>query len=215
MSDPARDGTSRRAPALPRRIGPADAAALVIANVVGAGIFVTPGIVAALVPAEGPFFAVWVAGGLLALAGALAYAELAALLPKAGGEYVYIREAFGPLAGFLTGWTSFAAGFSGAIAAAAVALAEYVGRVVPAAGDATPLASLALGPLTLSISRRGLTALAVIAAFTLLHRRGVRVGRLVQNALTGAKVLALAALGATCRARSPSAPASCSPSTSR
>ena len=71
---------------------------------------------------------VWLAGGILAFAGAMAYAELAALRPRAGGEYVYLREAFGPLAGFLTGWTSFVAGFSGAIAVGAVGLASYLGR---------------------------------------------------------------------------------------
>ena len=73
----------------------------------------------------------------------MAYAELATLRPHAGGEYVYLREAFGPLAAFLTGWTSFVAGFSGAIAAGAVALAEYLGRFVPAAADKTPLADAA------------------------------------------------------------------------
>ena len=78
---------------------------------------------------------VWLAGGALAFAGAMAYAELAALRPHAGGEYVYLRDAFGPLAAFLTGWTSFVAGFSGAIAASAVALADYVGRFIPAVAD--------------------------------------------------------------------------------
>ena len=76
---------------------------------------------------------------MLAFAGAMAYAELAALRPRAGGEYVYLRAAFGRLAAFLTGWTSFVAGFSGAIAASAVVLAFYLGRFVPGAGDATPL----------------------------------------------------------------------------
>ena len=82
---------------------------------------------------------VWLIGGALAFAGAMAYAELSALRPRAGGEYVYLREAFGPLAAFLTGWTSFVAGFTGAIAASAVALADYIGRFVPAAADATPI----------------------------------------------------------------------------
>ena len=78
------------------------------------------------------------AGGLLAFAGAMAYAELAALRPRAGGEYVYLKEAYGPLAAFLTGWTSFVAGFSGAIAASAGVLAFYLGRFVPGAGNFTP-----------------------------------------------------------------------------
>ena len=79
---------------------------------------------------------VWLAGGALAFAGAMAYAELAAVRPHAGGEYVYLRDAYGPLAAFLTGWTSFVAGFSGAIAASAVALADYVSRFIPSRDDA-------------------------------------------------------------------------------
>ena len=86
----------------------------------------------------------------------MAYAELAALRPHAGGEYVYLREAFGPLAAFLTGWTSFVAGFSGAIAASAIALADYVGRFVPARGgrDAAPHAAAAVGAARRVAARR-------------------------------------------------------------
>jgi len=96
-------------------------------------------IVAQMVPHGAAILWVWLAGGALAFAGAMAYAELSALRPRAGGEYVYLREAYGPLAAFLTGWTSFVAGFTGAIAASAVALAGYLGRFVPAAADATPI----------------------------------------------------------------------------
>ena len=109
---------------------------IVISNVIGGGIFFVPVIVAQLVPNPAAMLGVWLAGGALAFAGAMAYAELAAVRPHAGGEYVYLRDAFGPLAAFLTGWTSFIAGFSGAIAASAVALADYVGRFVPAAASA-------------------------------------------------------------------------------
>jgi basic amino acid/polyamine antiporter, APA family len=116
---------------LERRLGPLDAAAIVISNVIGGGIFYVPVIVSQLVPNPMAMLAVWVAGGALAFAGAMAYAELAAVRPHAGGEYVYLRDAYGPLAAFLTGWTSFVAGFSGAIAASAVALADYVSRFIP------------------------------------------------------------------------------------
>jgi APA family basic amino acid/polyamine antiporter len=109
---------------LQRRLGPLDAAAIVVSNVIGGGIFFVPIIVAQMVPRASLTIAVWVAGGALAFAGAMAYAELAAVRPRAGGEYVYLLEAFGPLAAFLTGWTSFVAGFSGAIAASAVAHAD-------------------------------------------------------------------------------------------
>ena len=96
---------------LQRRLGPGDAAAIVIANVIGVGIFTTPGIVAAMVPHPIGLLTVWIAGGALAFAGAMAYAELAVRFPRAGGEYVYLKESYGPLMAFLTGWTSFAAGF--------------------------------------------------------------------------------------------------------
>src|SRR5690349_958100 len=133
---------------------------------------------------------VWVFGGVLAFAGAMAYAELAALRPHAGGEYVYLRDAFGPLAAFLTGWTSFIAGFSGAIAAGATALAGYLARFIPAAGDATPLVQIP----GLNISPKTLVALAAIATLTLVHVRGLGPGRLVQNVLAGLKVSAIVAL---------------------
>src|SRR5205814_486655 len=134
----------------------------------------------------------------LAFAGAMAYAELAALRPQAGGEYVYLRVAYGPLAGFLTGWTSFVAGFSGAIAASSVAMADYLGHFIPAAGDATPIVSLPIPGVPIVVSRKTLVALIAIAALTVVHVRGLGPGRLVQNLLAGAKVSALvifAALG--------------------
>ena len=120
-----------RSASLDRRLGPLDAAAIVVSNVIGGGIFFVPIIVATLVPDPRGVLLVWLAGGALAFAGAMAYAELATLRPRAGGEYVYLREAYGPLVGFLSGWTSFVAGFSGTIAASSVGLAEYVGRFVP------------------------------------------------------------------------------------
>ncbi|HKT78994.1 MAG TPA: amino acid permease, partial [Vicinamibacterales bacterium] len=112
--------TERPAASLDRRLGPFDAAAVVVSNVIGGGIFFVPILVAQLVPNSPGILLVWLAGGALAFAGAMAYAELAALRPRAGGEYVYLHDAFGPLAGFLSGWTSFVAGFSGAIAASSV-----------------------------------------------------------------------------------------------
>jgi len=167
---------------------------LVISNVIGVGIFVTPGIVAQMVPPPLGILSVWLAGGILAFAGAGAYAELAALKPLAGGEYVYLREAFGPLGGFLSGWTSFVAGFSGAIAAGAIALAAYLGRYFPAAADPTPLIVVPLYLVRISISPMKIVALAAITAFAALHIRGWGSGRPTQNVLTGIEVLALLAL---------------------
>ena len=176
---------------LARRLGPLDAAAIIVSNVIGGGILFTPPQVAAAVPNPYMFLGTWVAGGLLAFAGAMAYAELAALRPRAGGEYVYLRAAFGRLAAFLTGWTSFVAGFSGAIAASAVVLAFYVGRFIPAANDATPLFVIPLPFVPLTFSRQALVALAAIGLMAWIHLRGVGPGRLVMNILAGLKVSAL------------------------
>jgi basic amino acid/polyamine antiporter, APA family len=177
---------------LERRLGPFDAAAIVVSNVIGGGIFFVPILVAQFTGDARAMLVAWAAGGGFAFMGAMAYAELAALRPRSGGEYVYLREAFGPLAAFLTGWTSFVAGFSGAIAASSVALADYAGRFVPAAGDAAPLVSVPLPLVPVVVSRQTLVALAVIAIVTAVHVRGLGPGRLVQNTLGGAKVAALA-----------------------
>lgn len=187
-SSPAAGGTPAT---LERRLGPFDAAAIVISNVIGGGIFFVPIIIAQMAPHGGAMLLVWLLGGALAFAGAMAYAELAAVRPKAGGEYVYLRDAFGPLAAFLTGWTSFVAGFSGAIAASAVALADYVGRFVPAAADPSPIFTIPIPLLPLIVSPRAIVALVAIAALSLVHMRGLGPGSLVQNVLAGIKVSAL------------------------
>ena len=146
--------------------GAVDGAALVVATVVGAGIFTVPSLVAKLAGSPALVLSLWVIGGLVAMAGALSYAELAARFPRGGAEYVYIREAFGPTAAFLSGWTSFIAGFSGAIAAAAVGFGAYLSALVPA-----------LAPYTTAV------ALAIIAVFTIISIAGVRASRVATNAL--------------------------------
>jgi len=176
---------------LERRLGPLDAAAVIVSNVIGGGILFTAPQVAASVPDAWWFLLTWLAGGLLALSGAMAYAELAAVRPRAGGEYVYLHAAFGPLAAFLTGWTSFVAGFAGAIAVSAVVLADYLGRFVPIAADRTALLTIPLPFVPLTISPQALTAIVVIAAMSWVHVRGVGPGRIVSNLLASLKVSAL------------------------
>jgi APA family basic amino acid/polyamine antiporter len=178
---------------LDRRLGTVDAAAVVVSNVIGSGILFVPAIVAGFTPSAWGILSVWLVGGLLAFAGAMAYAELATMRPKAGGEYIYLRAAYGPLPAFLTGWTSFVAGFSGAIAAAAVGLAVFLGRWVPFAADERPWATLPVGPLTLSLSPQTLVGIVVIAIFSVVHAVGLGPGRLVQNTLAAIKVLGLGA----------------------
>ena len=186
--------TATSSPSLVRGLGALDGASIIVSNVIGSGIFLVPALIAVWVPNVWLMLAVWLVGGGLAFVGAMAYAELATLRPRAGGEYVYLREAFGPAAGFLSGWTSFIAGFSGAIAAGAVGVATYLGRFVPAAGDTTPLVSIPLAIVTLSISPQAVVALAVIGSLTLVHVLGQGPGRIVQNLLAGAKVALLVAL---------------------
>ena len=185
---PAAEAPAATSPSLERRLGPLDAAAIILSNVIGGGIFYVPVLVAGLVPVAMGMLGVWVLGGLLAFAGALAYAELAALRPKSGGEYVYLREAFGPLAAFLTGWTSFVAGFSGAIAATALFLADAIGRFVPAAASRTPILEIPIPFAPLVINNQTLVALAAIALLSFIHMRGLGPGRLVHNFLAGLKV---------------------------
>ncbi len=179
------------APTLERRLGPYDAAAIVVSNVIGGGILFTSPQVAAAVPHPMLFLLAWLAAGALAFAGALSYAELAAVRPKAGGEYVYLHAGFGRVAAFLTGWTSFVAGFSGAVAANALFLALYLSRFIPGVGSDQALVSLPLGPVTATLSPQTITAVVSVWVLTLIHVRGVGPGRVVGNVLASLKISAL------------------------
>lgn len=148
------------------RFGPVDGAALVVASVVGAGIFTVPGYVASIAGSRLLAISLWALGGIIAMAGALCYAELAARCPRGGAEYVYLREAFGAPLGFLSGWTSFIAGFSGAIAAAAVGFAAYLTPLLPWRVSGIPV------------------ALGMIALCTGVSLSGVRMSRVATNLLT-------------------------------
>ncbi|HWN84983.1 MAG TPA: amino acid permease [Vicinamibacterales bacterium] len=177
---------------LERRLSPFDAAAIIVANVIGGGILFRSPAVAAAIPDAMWFLLAWVAGGVLAFMGAMAYAELAALRPKAGGEYVYLREAYGPLAGFLTGWTSFVAGFSGAIAASAVFFIVTLDRFVPGIANGAALLAIPV-PLTsfaVTFSIHTLAASGLIVLFALIHIVGVGPGRAASNGLTTLKIVA-------------------------
>lgn len=194
---------------LERRLGPFDAAAIIVANVIGGGILFRSPAVAAAIPDATWFLLAWAGGGVLAFMGAMAYAELAALRPKAGGEYVYLREAFGPLAGFLTGWTSFVAGFSGALAASAVFLIVTLNRFIPGVANDTPLLAIPIpgtsNVVTFSVHTLAASAVIIIAA--LIHIRGVGPGRIASNVLTTLKIVSLVvfiAFGLTAGTGSPS-----------
>lgn len=164
-----------------RELGVLTATSIVVANIIGSGIFVTSGILAGFLPGSSWVLICWVFGGMISLAGALCYAELATRMPEEGGEYVYLRELYHPLFGFLTGWTSFVVGFTAAIAASAMGFSEYLYE-----GLNGGLISLSPGWLT--ASKKG-TAILIVLLFTALHYRGIRTGSKVQNLLTVVKVL--------------------------
>ena len=181
-----------------RKLGPVDGALITIGSIVGTGIFLTTGDMAKVLPHAGLILAVWVAGGLLTLAGALTYGELGALFPRAGGIYHFLREAYGPLWGFLYGWTSFLVIMSGGIAAIAVGFGEYLGSFVPAASTAHVLLAVPLGGWTWRLSGGQVAAAAAIALLTGINYLGLQEGRWVQNLLTVVKIgslVAFAALG--------------------
>jgi APA family basic amino acid/polyamine antiporter len=161
---------------LVRSLSLADATLLVVSSVIGSGIFLAPREIASQLPHAGLILAAWTAGGFLSLAGALANAELGAMYPHAGGNYVYLREAFHPVAGFLVGWLGFFVIFAGTIATLAVGFAESVaGGLDLGAGGTTGI------------------AVAVTLVFSALNWLGVRWGALVNNLSAALKVLALLA----------------------
>jgi APA family basic amino acid/polyamine antiporter len=202
-----RTTTSRpEAQDLARRLGPLDGAAIIVSNTIGGGILFFPVLIAASVPHAPLFLTTWLVGGALAFCGAMGYAELSALRPRAGGEYVYLRDAYGRLAGFLTGWTSFVAGFAGAIAANSVVLVLYLDRFIPGVNDTTPFFEVPIPYIGITLSRQTLMAIVITWAFAFIHIRGVGPGRFVTNILTVLKVgslLIFIALGLSIGAGSP------------
>ncbi len=160
-----------------RALGPFDATMVVVGGIIGSGIFINPYLVARQLDSSVLVLGAWVAGGAIALAGALAYAELGALFPKAGGQYAYLRDAYHPLAGFLYGWALLAVIETGAIAAVAIAFASYALRLV---------GRPEVGPVPL--------ALATLVLLSIVNVLGVKLGSRVLNVFVVLKVAALAVL---------------------
>jgi len=183
-------------PELKRVLGIWSAAAIVVGTVIGSGIFLVPSGMIQNVGTPLMVFAVWVVGGLLTLFGALCYAELAAAMPEAGGEYVYLREAYGPLWGFLYGWTQMWVAKSGSIATLATGFFIYLANFRPELEKVWMVVPLPLGEAgrPLEIRYGQLLAMAVIAALALINYFGVRAGGNVQVSVTAVKVLLLAAI---------------------
>jgi APA family basic amino acid/polyamine antiporter len=177
-----------------RQLGFAIAAAIVIANMIGTGVFVVTGLQANAIHDPGSILIVWVVGGVIALCGAATYAELGSLIPRAGGEYVYLRTAFHPAAGFMSGWASLTAGFSAPIASAALAFAAYLLKLAPSLQSPAPwlTANLDLAGhhiFTLALGTRQAIAIALIVAMTIMHSFDAKIGGWVQTGFTICKVL--------------------------
>jgi APA family basic amino acid/polyamine antiporter len=175
-------------PELVRGLGVWDGVLITISSIVGTGIFLTTSDIARVLPHPGMILLVWVVGGLLTLAGALSYAELGAMFPRAGGMYHFLKEAYGPLWGFFYGWAAFWVIMTGGIAAIAVGTGEYLGAFLPYFSTRHILASASFASYQWTLSGGQLAAAIIIVVLTAINVLGLRQGALVQNALTVAKV---------------------------
>jgi APA family basic amino acid/polyamine antiporter len=171
---------------LERHLRLRSATALVIANMIGAGIFTTTGFQAADLRHPGLIFALWVVGGLLAVLGALCYGELGAMMPEAGGEYVYLRETYGPAFGFMSAFVSLTAGFSAAIASAVESFVVYLGHFAPFLSEERTIAG--------GVGVVDVTAVALVWLLVWIHMRPVRAGTGFNDAITALKVAGIVAI---------------------
>jgi basic amino acid/polyamine antiporter, APA family len=179
-----------------RELGLLDSTMIVAGSMIGSGIFIVSADIARLTASPGWLLMTWVLTGLLTIAAALSYGELAAMMPKAGGQYVYLRESYSPLWGFLYGWTLFLVIQSGTIAAVAVGFARFLGVLVPAVSPTAwiiPPIDLSAS-YALSLSTQQLVAILLIAFLSFVNTRGIRLGKLIQNVFTSAKTASLAGL---------------------
>ena len=198
---------------LVRGLGPLDATMIVMGSMIGSGIFITSAESTRLIAAPGWLLLAWAMAGLMTITGALCCAELAAMLPRAGGQYVFLRQAYGPSIGFLFGWALFLVIQTGTIAAVAIAFAKFAGVFFPAIATDHYLVRPIhlLGAYAISLSTEQLLAILLIIVLTWVNTRGLEAGKLVQNVFTFAKTAALIGLiilglslgwKATCAARS-------------
>ena len=189
---------NQRESGLVRALGPIDATMIVIGSMIGSGIFITSAETSRLSGAPGWLLLAWTIAGLLTITGALCCSELATMMPRAGGVYVFLREAYGPSLGFLYGWTLFLVIQTGTIAAVAIAFAKFLGVFAPAISAENYLFTskpISLGGgYALSLSTQQLVAVVLITSLTWTNTRGLEIGKLVQNVFTFAKTAALAAV---------------------
>ena len=188
-----------------RGMGLFSATAIVMGSMIGSGIFIVSAEMGRTVGSPALLIAAWLVTALMTIIGALSYGELAAMMPKAGGQYVYLRESLGPLYGFLYGWTLFLVIQTGTIAAVGVAFGKFLGVFFPSVSasrwlwhiahvPAIPIGPMVLGNMDIGLNTANLAAIVIITLLTLLNTFGVKLGASVQNVFTSAKVLALAAV---------------------
>jgi len=171
-------------PKLDRQLGLFDSTMMVVGIVIGSGIFMTTGLMADALPSASLILIVWLLGGLQMLAGALTYAELGAAMPKAGGQYVYLREAYGSLPAFLFGWVAFIAYLTGTNAAIAVAVAEHLGSFYPSISNH----NIVIGFDYFSISGGQIFAISLILILSFINYLGILFGKWIQNVFTILKI---------------------------
>ena len=171
-------------PKLDRQLGLFDSTMMVVGIVIGSGIFMTTGLMADALPSASLILIVWLLGGLQMLAGALTYAELGAAMPKAGGQYVYLREAYGSLPAFLFGWVAFIAYLTGTNAAIAVAVAEHLGSFYPSISTH----NIVIGFDYFSISGGQIFAISLILILSFINYLGILFGKWIQNVFTILKI---------------------------
>lgn len=177
-----------------RAIGLGSAVMIVVGAVIGSGIFLTTGGMAALIPSASLLLVAWVLGGVLAITGGLTYAEMGAMFPRSGGVYVFLREAYGPLTAFLYGWSSLLVVISGSMAAVSVGFAEYLSYFIPVLSTSNVVWSAAVPWGTFSISAGQLVAAAALGIIGAVNYVGVRSGNMLNVVLTAAKVGGLVAI---------------------
>ncbi|MDQ3667404.1 MAG: amino acid permease [Acidobacteriota bacterium] len=191
MSDGAIDSPGK----LVRGLSRLDAMMIVVGSMIGSGIFITSAESSRLVGAPGWLLAAWALAGVLTITGALCCAELAAMWPRAGGQYVFLREAYGSSIGFLFGWSLFLVIQTGTIAAVAVAFANFMGVLTDrVASDRYLIAPYAIGSYAISLSAQQLVAVVMILFLTLVNTRGLKTGKVIQNTFTFTKTAALLGL---------------------
>src|SRR5579863_3994700 len=176
-----------------RAIGLYDATMIVVGSMIGSGIFIVAADIGRQTGSAGGLLLTWILTGCLTIAAALSYGELAALFPHAGGQYIYLREAYSPLWGFLYGWTLFLVIQTGTIAAVAIGFARYLGVLFPSISPNTWIIHpIALGSkYAISLSVQQFVGILMVVFLTLANMLGVRTGKLIQNIFTSAKALSL------------------------